>query len=95
VVFYLSNLETVPVSGRRRFNCYSDAAVEEEGERLYRMIMQQNRNSILPEFDPRTRQVRRVMERLIPNSGLKGVNWEVHVIESNGRTPVYTSRDSN
>jgi metalloendopeptidase OMA1, mitochondrial len=83
-VFYFSNLETVPVSGRRRFNCYSDASVEKEGERLYKLIMQDNRDAILPSWDPRVRMVERVMQRLIPASGLESVPWEVHVIHSPG-----------
>ena len=74
VWFYTSHLETVPVSGRRRFNCYSEERVEEEGKMMYRMIMQQDRDSILPAWDPRTRMVERVMKKLIPASGLEHVN---------------------
>ncbi|PMD44621.1 hypothetical protein L207DRAFT_630927 [Hyaloscypha variabilis F] len=82
IYFYVSHLETVPVSGRRRFNCYSEDRVEEEGKMMYNMIMQQDRDAILPAWDPRTRMVQRVMNKLIPASGLEHVNWEVHVIES-------------
>lgn len=74
VFFYVSNLETVPVSGRRRFNCYSEGRVEEEGTMMYKMIMQQDKDSILPAWDPRTRMVERVMTKLIPASGLEHVN---------------------
>ena len=74
IIFYVSNLETVPVSGRRRFNCYSEESVEAEGQMLYKMIMQDNRQAILPEWDPRTRMVERVMRKLIPASGLEDVN---------------------
>jgi hypothetical protein len=74
VFFYVSNLETVPVSGRRRFNCYSEESVEAEGQMMYKMIMQDNRDSILPAWDPRTRMVERVMTKLIPASGLENVN---------------------
>jgi len=84
IIFYVSNLEEVPVSGRRRFNCYSDATVEAEGERLYKMIMEDNKNAILPSWDRRVQMVDRVMEKLIPASGLEHVNWEVHVIDSSG-----------
>ena len=85
-VFYVTNLEEVPVSGRRRFNCYSDASVEKEGERMYRMIMQEagQAGALLPAWDKRSQMVQRVMERLIPASGLEDVRWEVHVIESGG-----------
>jgi hypothetical protein len=69
------------VSGRRRFNCYSDQTVEQEGERLYRAIMQDSHNSLLPEWDPRSRMADRVMAKLIPASGLVNVNvwlpWQV------------------
>lgn len=82
VYFYVSNLETVPVSGRRRFNCYSEERVKEEGKMMYRMIMQQDKDAILPAWDPRTRMVERVMTKLIPASGLEHVDWEVHVIQS-------------
>lgn len=92
VVFYVSNLETVPVSGRRRFNCFSDESVEEEGQRMYSMIMDDAKQAILPDWDPRVRMVKRVMERLIPASGLEDVPWEVNVIQSNGKgySPYYT-----
>ncbi|TAQ89212.1 hypothetical protein B7494_g2502 [Chlorociboria aeruginascens] len=82
VIFYFSNIEEVPVSGRKRFNCYSEAAVEREGRMMYRKIMSETAHSILPERDPRVKMVKRVMERLIMGSGLENVNWEVHVIES-------------
>lgn len=72
------------MSGRRRFNCYSDASVEAEGQRMYQMVMQESRGAILPDWDPRVRMVNRVMSRLIPASGLEHVDWEVHVISSPG-----------
>lgn len=86
VVFYVANLETVPVSGRRRFNCYSEATVEKEGELMYRKIMAEamQQGAILSPRDRRSRMVQRVMDRLIPASGLEHVPWEVHVIESPG-----------
>jgi len=84
IVFYVSNLEEVPVSGRWRFNCYSDATVEKEGQRMYTMIMDQYKRELLPTWDRRTQMVLRVMEKLIPASGLEDVNWEVHVIDSPG-----------
>jgi hypothetical protein len=83
-VFYFTHIEEVPVSGRRRFMCYSEGKVENEGMTLYRQIMQQNANAILPVWDKRVRMVNRVMEKLIPASGLEHVNWEVHVIDSPG-----------
>jgi metalloendopeptidase OMA1, mitochondrial len=45
-------------------------------------VMQQYGNKILPAWDRRSRMVQRVLERLIPASGLTEQNWEVHVIDS-------------
>ena len=75
------------MSGRRRFNCYSDASVEAHGEMMYQMVMREERANILPEYDPRVRKVHRVMERLIPTSGLEDMKWELHVIDSPGIYP--------
>lgn len=74
VYYYVSHLETVPVSGRRRFNCYSEERVEKEGKMMYRMIMQQDKDAILPAWDPRARMVERVMTKLIRASGLDHVD---------------------
>jgi hypothetical protein len=72
-IFYYTNLEYVPVSGRRRFNCFSDEYIQEEGKMMYDIIMQENRGAVLPEWDSRSRQVKRVMEKLIPASGVQDV----------------------
>ncbi|QSZ36705.1 hypothetical protein DSL72_006588 [Monilinia vaccinii-corymbosi] len=83
VFVYFSNLEDVPVSGRRRFNIYSHQDMEREGQVMYEHILRQYKGAILPDWDNRTRMVQRVMSRLIPASGIDNVNWEVNVIESN------------
>lgn len=80
--FYFYNLETVPVTGRRRFNVVSPKFEEAMGEQGYQEIMQQFRGAILPEWDPRVRMVERVMHRLIPVSGLENVKWQIHVIDA-------------
>lgn len=55
-VFYFSNLETVPVSGRTRFNCYSTESVREVGESQAKMVMyelEQKGGRLLPDWDSR------------------------------------------
>ncbi|KAL5604912.1 uncharacterized protein BROUX77_005098 [Berkeleyomyces rouxiae] len=83
VVFYAANTQTVPVSGRRRFNCYGDgggAIVDQQVKRIEYEVESQG-GSFLPEWDPRTRMVKRVMQRLIPVSGMPDeTDWEVRVI---------------
>lgn len=88
-VFYFTHIEEVPVSGRRRFNCYSEESVERDGEMYYKMVMQDaiRDGTIVPSWDPRARMVERVMRKLIPNSGLEKAAWEVHVLESRGTYP--------
>lgn len=53
------------------------------GNSQLQQILQQYGGSVLPEHDQRVRQVRRVLERLVPQSGLlKDKEWSVHVIDS-------------
>lgn len=83
-VFYFINLQTVPVSGRRRFNCYSDAKVRETGEAQAKRIeyeVERQGGRFLSDWDGRTRLVKRVMNRLIPVSGMEDSQWEVRVID--------------
>lgn len=79
---YVYNLEEVPVSGRRRFNVVGDSTMQEMGKQAYGQIIQQYGNAILPSLDPRVLQVKRVLDRLVPSSGLDPADWEVNVIDS-------------
>ncbi|GKT60339.1 mitochondrial metalloendopeptidase OMA1 [Colletotrichum tofieldiae] len=82
--FYYYNLQTVPVSGRQRFNCYSEAWVDRvSDEQVKRVIyeVESQGGRFLPSWDPRSQMVARVMRRLIPVSGLDGQEWEVRVID--------------
>ena len=80
---YVYNLEEVPVSGRRRFNVISDDQITQLGLQQCQEILEQYRNQILPDYDPRSQMVHRVLARLLPSSGLTDTHgWEVHVIDS-------------
>ncbi|KAF2721732.1 hypothetical protein K431DRAFT_284653 [Polychaeton citri CBS 116435] len=79
--FYTFNLEVVPVSGRRRFNIISPEQELELGQKQFQETVREYQGRILPSFHPKTRQVKRVLDRLIPNSGLEGEDWEIYVIE--------------
>jgi hypothetical protein len=91
-VFYFTHLEEVPESGRKRFMCYSEEMVEEQGQLLYQEIIQNEGRAILPEWDARTRMVNRVMDRLIQANGLEHVPWEIHVIQSDREHPYSSIR---
>ncbi|RPB25629.1 hypothetical protein L211DRAFT_768425, partial [Terfezia boudieri ATCC MYA-4762] len=84
-MFYISNIETVPVSGRRRFNVFSPAIEAQTAKALYASTMDQFRGRILPANHPYTRTVRRVMNRLIRVSGMEDLNWEVYVIKDDSQ----------
>jgi len=75
------NIETVPVSGRKRFNWVNPEYEEQMGMEQYKQVMQEFRSRILPEWHPQTQLVQRVLHRLIPSSGLEGQKWEVNVID--------------
>jgi len=80
---YVYNLETVPVSGRRRFNVISPDYEKQQGDELYQELIQEYRGNLLPPHHPKVQMVQRVLDRLIPHSGLTDENnhWEVHVID--------------
>ncbi len=80
--FYVYNLERVPVSGRLRFNCVPVEYEAQMAQELFQQVMQEYGGKVLPVNHPKSRMVRRVLERLVPNSGLeKQEGWEVRVIE--------------
>lgn len=79
--FYAYNLETVPISGRRRFNIVSYDTEASAGASMYADVMREYGNRLLPPQSREHRMVRRVLDRLIPHAGLENANWEVHVIE--------------
>ncbi|KAK4104171.1 hypothetical protein N658DRAFT_245316 [Parathielavia hyrcaniae] len=92
LIFYFAHLETVPVSGRTRFNVYSADSVRRAGDVEYRRLLwdlERGGVVLLPAWDPRAVRVRRVMERLIPFSGLaeeeggegRKKEWEVYVVD--------------
>jgi predicted Zn-dependent protease len=82
---YVYNLEEVPVSGRRRFNIISPSLEESLGKATVDQVKEQYQGQFLSDHDPRVRQVKQVLERLLPfaeGEGLRGMDWEVHVIDS-------------
>lgn len=90
VAFYLLNSQTVPVTGRRRFNFLSDEMVARAyahaADAVIRDVHAQG-GRFLSDWDPRTRLVERVMKRLIPASGMTDLDWEIHVIADDRSSP--------
>ncbi|PYH96758.1 putative mitochondrial inner membrane metallopeptidase Oma1 [Aspergillus ellipticus CBS 707.79] len=79
--FYVYNIETVEMTGRRRFNCIPASWELRMGETTYAQTLQQVRGKILPDYHPLTIHVSQVLARLIPEAPIDGANWKVHVID--------------
>lgn len=91
-VFYVYNLEEVPVSHRRRFNFVSPEMERQVlgSENAYNALLQEYRNRILPADHPYTRLVAKVVERLLGSSGrLADAEWRVHVIQDDDTTNAF------
>ncbi|KAM3543196.1 hypothetical protein ARSEF1564_003913 [Beauveria bassiana] len=83
VAFYVWNSQTVPLTGRTRFNFLSDEIAERMNPQPVESILRQVYDAggvILSERDVRTQIVKNVMRRLIPVSGLADLKWEIYVI---------------
>ena len=78
--FIIYNIERVPISGRLRFNCVSENYERQTSNGMYQQAMAQYGRKILPPDHPDSRIVQKVMDRLIPASGLSHEGWEVKVI---------------
>lgn len=53
------------------------------GQEMYKQTMQEYGNKIMPPYTKEHQMVQRVLNRLVPHSGLEGEAWEVHVIDDN------------
>ncbi|PGH29316.1 hypothetical protein GX50_07925 [[Emmonsia] crescens] len=89
--FYVWNLDVVPMTGRRRFNCISNEMEMQLGKHTYDMTVQEYRGRFLPESHHLVRYVDDIFRKLIfsgqPQLGegdemLKKLKWKVHVIDS-------------
>lgn len=80
-VFYVYNLERVPVSGRLRFNCVSEEWVKGGATKLHEEILREYGKQILPAWHPSSRMVQKVLDRLKPVSGAAETSWEVVMID--------------
>ncbi|KAI3661926.1 hypothetical protein MP638_005967 [Amoeboaphelidium occidentale] len=81
--YYVSHLESVPSTGRRRFMSISSKEEEYMSKQAYQSVMSQFSGDMLPSYHPLSVKVERVAKRLINVSGMSGLNWEVHVVNSN------------
>eukprot|EP01113_Clastostelium_recurvatum_P018927 TRINITY_DN2230_c0_g1_i5.p1 TRINITY_DN2230_c0_g1~~TRINITY_DN2230_c0_g1_i5.p1 ORF type:complete len:386 (+),score=70.26 TRINITY_DN2230_c0_g1_i5:75-1160(+) len=79
--YYLTHLDTVPISGRRRMIDVSPETEKVMGEHAWQEIKEQYKAHILPASSTYSQMVRRVAGPLIEASGLKDLDWEFIVVE--------------
>lgn len=69
------------ISNRYRFNIVSAAREAQLGRSMYDQTLQEYARKLMPPHSPEHRMVQRVLDRLLPHSGLEGEEWEIHVID--------------
>ncbi|CAG8436600.1 9376_t:CDS:2 [Diversispora eburnea] len=84
-IYYVSHLETVPISNRRRFMDVTPKQEELMAQQAFKQVKSHYRNKILHPSDPLVRAVKKVAARIIKVSGMQDLDWEVFVIESSER----------
>ncbi|RAL04099.1 M48 family metallopeptidase [Aspergillus ibericus CBS 121593] len=77
---YYYNMETVELTGRRRFNCVPPWLERQIGDSEYRNILSQVEGRILPADDFFSEEVNRVCARLVAHAPIHYADWKVHVI---------------
>ncbi|KAF9289198.1 hypothetical protein BGZ74_000764 [Mortierella antarctica] len=80
--YYVTHLETVPMTGRRRFMDVSIKQEEMMSKEAYNQVMHQYHSKILPQNHAYTQYVKRVAGRIIQAAGMQDLDWEFHVIAS-------------
>ncbi|RKP06411.1 peptidase family M48-domain-containing protein [Thamnocephalis sphaerospora] len=82
--YYLAHLDTVPISGRRRFIDITPKQEAMIAQVAYDSIIEEVRHAMnfLPDDHPDVIVIRKVAQRLIRATGLTGLNWEIHVVAS-------------
>ncbi|KAF9902532.1 hypothetical protein BX616_001906, partial [Lobosporangium transversale] len=69
--YYVAHLETVPMTGRRRFLDVTTKQEEMMAKEAYKQVMHQFGDKILPQSHPYTLYVKRVAGRIIKAAGME------------------------
>lgn len=81
-IFYVSNLEPAPVSGRRRFIWISEGLEKKVGDYTYKQVLAENRGKLLPENHPVSKQVTNIFKKILAVSPVdeSHLDWKVHIV---------------
>ncbi|KAI8606657.1 peptidase family M48-domain-containing protein [Dissophora ornata] len=80
--YYVTHLETVPMTGRRRFMDVTPQQEEMMAKEAYKQVMSEFGHKMLPSNHPYTKYVERIAWRIIKAAGMENLDWEFHVIQS-------------
>ncbi|KAI9105376.1 peptidase family M48-domain-containing protein [Phlyctochytrium arcticum] len=79
---YNSHLESVPITGRKRFVDVSPKQERAMAEMAFGQVIAQYRGQILPSWHPYSKFVREIADRLITvTPGVRNRDWDVYVID--------------
>ena len=70
------------VSGRLRFNIVSSHWEEQLGKVLFQQQLEKYHDKLFPETSEEHHTVKRILDRLIPHSGLADAEWDINVVNS-------------
>lgn len=86
VVFYFTHLEVSPVTGRSKLLLLGKEHFRLLSDLEYQMWMEEFKDAMLPERDPRYLTVKEVVYHLIQCNqdvpGISEINWVIHVVDS-------------
>ncbi|KAF2675111.1 hypothetical protein BT63DRAFT_28726 [Microthyrium microscopicum] len=83
---YVYNLETIPISGRKRFNIVSPEKERAVADQIYNALVEQYKDVFLPVDHPQVIRVRRVLAHLM--NGLKKMEEEGDVTQGGQKDAV-------
>ncbi|XP_071421007.1 metalloendopeptidase OMA1, mitochondrial isoform X2 [Pithys albifrons albifrons] len=88
VMFYFTHLEETPITGRARLLVFGKEHFRELSQMEYEMWMEEFKNQMLPETDPRYQVVERVVGHLSESNKdipeVSALQWVIHVVDEPG-----------
>ncbi|XP_048354478.1 metalloendopeptidase OMA1, mitochondrial [Sphaerodactylus townsendi] len=88
IVFYFTHLEETPITGRARLLIFGKEHFTELSQIEYNMWMEEFKNKMLPEKDPRYQVVKKVVYHLAESNKdvlqFSEIKWTIHVVEEPG-----------
>ena len=82
-IFWWTHREQVPITGRWRFYFMSNYVLKRDNS-TYPAMIKEIEPVVFHDNHPTAILVRRVLDRLLPSSGLEHLNWKLHVVNAPG-----------